>query len=469
MNKKTLQQLQKIFTITLISATVHQAYALETSATESYHRGSVLNNAMMYSIGGGTSNFHSASRNDSTSLVAGGAWNIDMSCGNFDINASVLGDLQNPKQAANKVKNSFNSLLSNAIGAAKQAIISFPGKLLQRTDPQLYDQLTNGIYQAKLDFENLETDCEEMSDKLMDFSMNSEALKKARMMKLKEKLASGDKLNAKEVMEEVRTYDGKEGELWIGGTKVGGKGQPTKNITTDTVIAGYNMLNGRAVTSRTSVPASQCNGRACEVFKSAKEIADFAEDVVGETSTEVYQNNNAKTVAPAGIGKLIEEETEKVIEKMNKALKNPKSVTLKDLEEISSANIKVTRKVIEELRDNSNGGLLADKLANEVALSRVVEKALITRRALIAGMKEPYIASDPTANGENGKTLALLDQEIQQLKLELEFNQMLGNNTALMALSSSHAQRMQNATPTVIDNSLEALENLDKPVDKKGE
>lgn len=77
-------------------------------------------------------------------------------CGNFDIKTTV-------KNQLNGITEGFKDLMSNVIESAKGAVASLPAMVIQRANPQLYDILTNGVYQGRLDFNRLKTSGEAMS------------------------------------------------------------------------------------------------------------------------------------------------------------------------------------------------------------------------------------------------------------------------------------------------------------------
>ena len=69
-------------------------------------------------------------------------------CGNFDIKTSI-------KNQLNGLTEGFKDLYSNVIESATGAVASLPAMVIQRANPQLYDILTNGLYQGKIDFNSL--------------------------------------------------------------------------------------------------------------------------------------------------------------------------------------------------------------------------------------------------------------------------------------------------------------------------
>jgi len=92
------------------------------------------------------------------------------------------------------------------------------------------------------------------------------------------------------------------------------------------------------------------------------------------------------------------------------------------------------------VRDEPDQDLLGKRLASEAALSSVLEKALLLQRTLLTGKKEPNVAANELAvkavDQENGS----LEQEINNLKTELELRRTLAGNSA-MAIVQRHGTR----------------------------
>ena len=61
------------------------------------------------------------------------------------------------KNQLNGLTEGFKDLYSNVIESATGAVASLPAMVIQRANPQLYDILTNGLYQGKIDFNSLKT------------------------------------------------------------------------------------------------------------------------------------------------------------------------------------------------------------------------------------------------------------------------------------------------------------------------
>lgn len=427
-----------------------------------YQRGAVVDDYVNYTIGGGNIIHPMASNTRPEQLNVGAAWNADLMCGNLDFNASVFNDLKG------NAKNSIMSLYNNIVESAKGAVASMPALMLQRANPQLYDMLTNGAYQASLDFNNIKTSCEELGNKMADYTENSwkDLGKKTA---LNEMLSSSNNVIAKDFQERKETAQTQNnGVNWVGGQKKGGAGQPSIQVNNDAVAAGYNMMQNRTPTDKSSVSKTQCTGRICQVWLNPKQASQWVTDVVGDEITSTCSGGNGTqcgdqkdgTKVGKGLTQKISEETEEVNKNFDKVLQQD-TVTDEELESISSSTVKVTRGLLEAIKETPNQSLLVSKLSSEIGLSRALEKALLARRMLITSMREPNITASPNAMKALERSVALLDRDIGQIKLELEMNQLLGTKTALTALQQAANDKLKNAVPNQAE-STNKLQNLDK-------
>lgn len=135
-----------------------------------------------------------------------------------------------------------------------------------------------------------------------------------------------------------------------------------------------------------------------------------------------------------------------------------------NLAKASGGSMQLTRGVVEALRDDPDAAVLTERLAGELALARVTEQALLARRTLLAGMREPNIANVKEAQESLGKTTIQLDEELSQLKLELDFRQALTRNTASQILQRKQQRdQLQGQAVEVPDDSDRRLHNLNNP------
>ncbi|MYE81152.1 MAG: hypothetical protein F4X36_04775 [Gammaproteobacteria bacterium] len=98
------------------------------------------------------------------------------------------------------------------------------------------------------------------------------------------------------------------------------------------------------------------------------------------------------------------------------------------------AGFRVTRRVIEAIREEARPVDVADRLAGELAVGRVMEQAAMARRALLAGMREPHVANNEAALRQSERALVELDREIRQMEVELRVKALVASNSSVAVL-----------------------------------
>ncbi|AGR61677.1 hypothetical protein A464_4495 [Salmonella bongori N268-08] len=191
--------------------------------------------------------------------------------------------------------------------------------------------------------------------------------------------------------------------------------------------------------------------------------------VVGEQTISVAlvtDDPDARSGAHAGIGlhPLIDEEKAKILPLLTDLVNGSQKPGFDNLAKASGGSMQLTRGVVEALRDDPDAAVLTERLAGELALARVTEQALLARRTLLAGMREPNIANVKEAQESLGKTTIQLDEELDQLKLELDFRQALTRNTASQILQRKQQRdQLQGQAVEVSDDSDRRLHQLNNP------
>lgn len=427
------------------------SYALADSNYKQYS-GEAISDAVFYQIGGGSAIMTPPARKNPYALSVGLGWKSNLTCGNFDIKTTVRNQLNNATEG-------FKDLMGNIIQSATGAVSSLPAMVIQRANPQLYDLLTNGVLQGKLDFANAKTSCEALSKKAADYLDSSSWSIIAKQENLQSSISTsnGDAIRA---TKEAEKDGGEKGVTWIGGQKRGGKNQQEINVISDVSRAGYNMLNNKTPTSTSYIPTSQCTGLLCETWKTPKEASDWLTNVIGERSiTTCNHCGQNKSKAGTGLPILIEKETKLASEKLNEVL-NERIPSQQNLAAISSASIPITRGLIEALKEDPDRNVLSSRLANEIAVSRILEKAILARRTLLAGMREPNVAANDKAQKELEKSLTLIDREIEQIRLEMDLQRSITSNTATVILNkriANQSNSYDSNTPTDSDKKFREL------------
>jgi integrating conjugative element protein (TIGR03755 family) len=417
--------------------------------------GSVIGDDVLYSIGGGNAvTMGSAGNMDSISVGAG--WQNNLVCGNMDMSNTLQNQLNGATQG-------FQNIMSSVMQNATSAVMSLPALIIQRANPQLYNLLTNGILQARLDFDRSKGTCRAIADKMIDIAGDQVG-----WGKLAEGQAMSSTLtnttDAVEAIDKVEKKGGNDGVTWVGGQRAGGSGQQPIKVVSDVTKAGYNMLASRNVADNTPISKSACNnGMICNAWSSPKEATEFANRVLGEQQQQTC-DNCPKTVTAAGVGltPLIQETYDTKLKALQELLSS-NTITVEKLEAAGSNTLPITRGVVAALRDERDQDILARRLASEVALSDVLEKALLLQRTLLAGSKEPNVAANGLAVEAVNKESSSLQQEINNLKTELDLRQQLANNSPMAIIERSRARA--EGSRGVLQGSPDAnrLDQLQKP------
>ncbi|WP_435750422.1 integrating conjugative element protein [Thauera sp. AutoDN2] len=394
--------------------------------------GSVIGDDVLYSIGGGRAVSMGGAGN-MQSIGVGVGWNSNLICGDMSITTTLQNQL-------NGITNGFQTIMSNVIQNATSAVASLPALIIQRADPGLYNLLTNGILQARLDFDRSKMTCRAIANRMADMAGGQTGWDQlAEGMALRDAVSSTDAVSA---IEQAESNKGNNGVPWVGGGNAGGSGQSSIKVVGDVTRAGYNLLNGRSATDTSSIARSACGNRlTCQTWSSPQAAADWATRVLGEREQRTCENcTKTQTTPGVGLTPMIQEEYETKLQALQELVTGARPTTLANLDAAGSSSLPITRGVIEALRDEPDQDVLGRRLASEAALSSVLEKALLLQRTLLTGKKEPNVAANELAVRAVEQENSALEQEINNLKTELELRRTLAGNSA-MAIIQRHSTR----------------------------
>ncbi|MBG4993521.1 integrating conjugative element protein [Pseudomonas aeruginosa] len=394
--------------------------------------GSVIGDDVLYSIGGGRAVSMGGAGN-MQSIGVGVGWNSNLICGDMSITTTLQNQL-------NGITNGFQTIMSNVIQNATSAVASLPALIIQRADPGLYNLLTNGILQARLDFDRSKMTCRAIANRMADMAGGQAGWDQlAEGMALRDAVSSTDAVSA---IERAESNKGNNGVPWVGGGNAGGSGQSSIKVVGDVTRAGYNLLNGRSATDTSSIARSACGNRlTCQTWSSPQAAADWATRVLGEREQRTCENcTKTQTTPGVGLTPMIQEEYETKLQALQELVTGARPTTLANLDAAGSSSLPITRGVIEALRDEPDQDVLGRRLASEAALSSVLEKALLLQRTLLTGKKEPNVAANELAVQAVDQENSALEQEINNLKTELELRRTRAGNSA-MAIIQRHSTR----------------------------
>lgn len=289
--------------IATLLLTAHNAYAAQTQINKDgiNHSGSIGDD-VLYSIGGGRAvSMGGSASMDSISVGAG--WDANLICGDMSLDTT----LQNQLNGATR---GFKSIMGNIIQNATSAVASLPALIIQRADPGLYNLLTNGILQARLDFDRSKSTCRAVAERMADIAGGQLGWGQlAEGMALSHTVKNHDAVAA---IEQAEANRGNNGVPWIGGLSAGGKRQPPIKVVSDVTRAGFNLLNGRDAGNRAPIPKNSCGNRlSCQTWSSPQEAEAWATRVLGEREHQTCDTcTKTQTKPGVGLTPLIQEEYE---------------------------------------------------------------------------------------------------------------------------------------------------------------
>jgi len=394
-----------------------------------------------YGIGGGEPISRPPSNRAATVRIAGdAAWNTDLMCGNFDMSLSVSRQLAG-------LEGSFQDLMGDVIEAATGAVASLPALVIQRVNPALYDLLQNGVLQASEEYHLARVSCEDLVGKMETAIDNDRWETVARGGWWGTQSEAGAEIL--ETRERADTDGADSGVVWVGGARRGGRGQAPIEPVEDAAKAGYNLLLNRAP-ENTGSAAAICAGAAiCQEWEAPQDFADWTVQVLGDKAIRTCAGCDKLAVQPGlGLAHEVTRLAAAIETELTTLVEDTDPPTADALEAVGGGpGMRLTRPVIEALREEDVNlqPQLITRLAGEMALARTMERAMIARRALLAGMDEPNVANVAVGREVVALEVAELEREIDHLLYEMEVRQRVATSmpAALLSRQQLRSQVLQ--------------------------
>ena len=458
MNIKTPHTTLKLLAIAVLLATSTSSHAFDIRERP-YEKvsGTAVNDKLSYELGGGAAYGAASTRVVPPGIGFGIQWKADMMCGNMDLQSTI-------KNQLNGSTDGFKNIMGCIAESATGAVMSLPAMLIQRANPGLYELLSNGVLQARVDFDRSKMSCQAILDQAgsyLDGGPSVASLAKAEAMKSAIRATDGDSVAAEKKAEADGTENGIE---WMG-EKRGGAGQKPIAFTEDITRRAYNTTVGRTSNTNAMVTAAQCNGAAiCTLWSSPQIAAEFAKKVVGETELATCQDGCDPSVVKPGTGllHLADEVYEEKAEIMLKLLDKTQKISEEELRKLSTPMLPVSRSVIEALRDDPDGQVLSQRLLSEISLADIIWKGMQLMRLLMTGAQNPDVQKVAEAKQHVSDKVANLQAEIDSMKMEMDMRRDLANNTATAALNRAAAARAQSGFVLEADASPDRIQQAEK-------
>lgn len=427
------------------------------------------NNFLYYKIGGGSDFALPPVQNTQTiNLGADADLGAGYTCGAFNPALSI-------KNTLNDLKNSVDNIEQTVLHNATGSIAEMPMYFLAQASPTAYNLLNNMLMSAHDKISVSTKACEQVKYQIAHgqnpyqdwatISVNDQWKKHLSMT------ATGDE-DINDAKKEVDANAGNQGAPWVQGNKdsssggyyAGGLNQPPIQVVADTVKAGYNAMLLRDLNDNSPAPKG---GGLATAFPQPIDAANWITNVVGDQTITTCNDASCKKAQSGISGRGLlpwittcsdqnnKDCTDTIRTNLSHLITGQSTISKDNLEAVSASGLVMSPQVISAIRgmDTTQQSIIVNKLAQEVATQRVIEKALIARNILQTGSQVPVIATNKPAQAILNQSIQHLDKDIQSLAFEAQVRKQMMSDTLSNVLNYQSnqqisAMRVPHVTPT---------------------
>ncbi len=394
---------------------------------------SIANIPLYYSLGGSKATNSPASDSSRLRLMRTNLGRPSTICGSF--NPSF--DIQE------MLSDQLNDTLTTLSSIPQTITSALPGYILCRAKPGLCQLLQHYVVRAENKWNLSVKSCEESMQDLADGNDPFQDLVKVSKIQEWQKQA----VLGSSATEAKRKADNADGcVVWVGGKTSGCSGKEPIWLTQDTTKAGWCLLlnqesNCTNAPSRTNFAKESILQKTWSTPDAA---SDWITDVIGDY--RVQAGENSSTVPGTGLLPKIDEEAVQVQADLTSLVYSAVPPHESDMENLRTNQVSLSASLIDALRDLPDREFLIARISNEIALSRIVDRAFLARRLLLSGLMEPNIQSTGTAPETIHKQIEVLEREIERVTFEMQISRRLVSDTILNVLGA-HRTFMTPASP----------------------
>jgi integrating conjugative element protein (TIGR03755 family) len=398
---------------------------------------------------GGSSNLYVPPVNRDQTITIGGNFDgrLGFSCNGFNPVVSITNTFQDMKSSAMNIP-------GGVIENLKGSVAGFPLYKLQQSMPALYNVLQNTASFAQNEFSVKVKDCQDVKMTLEDGQSPMESMLSVSDSQGWLEAAKRAKTENVDVTAAAKNIAKKRDEYglpWIGkeSGNAGGKYQRPIKVINDVVIAGYNILLSRKPLNNDKAP--DVNTPMTQNWKNPIEAANWAVKVLGDLQVSSADSaaDKSKHDAKAGIGlsALLQscDSSNTCTSNVSKALwqlvDKQWPLTEEKLRLVSASNLMITDEIIITIQrmPREQQILTVSKLAEEIAVQNMLDKAMMMRHILQSGLQVQEVQNLKPALNMVKFALKKLDDDIHSLAFENEVRKKMMTETLglLMDMRSS--------------------------------
>lgn len=432
------------------------------------------NNLLYYRIGGAQDYALPPVQNSNTiNLNAGADLGLGNQCGMYNPALSIQNTLNN-------LQNNVNNLTQTILTSATGSIAEMPMYFLAQANPTLYNLLNNALLSAHTAIDTSVKSCQAVKDQIAQGKNPYQdwgTISIGDSWKQHLSLTAAGQEDVNDAKATIDQTAGNDGVAWVqgkaqgdGSLRAGGQSQPPIHAIADTVRAGYNAMLNRTLADGSNAPS---DSSLANQFATPQDAANWTTTVLGDQIITTCNDANCKSnqggVAGRGLLPLATvctpQNQNDCVDNLRTKLQNlvlgNTPMTKENLNAVSADNLVVSPQVINAIKgmDSSQQGIFINKLAQEVAAQRLMDKALTARDLLQTGSQVPVIASNAPAQKILQRSIQQLDQNIQAISFSAQVRQQMMSNTVVNILNYATQQQHDAFDVGKINNQESLIEN----------
>ena len=387
----------------------------------------LIDDLVYYEIGGGQALGGPASYRRQTRIGGDASLSLGYSCGQFDLG-------QNLRHMFGNLTNSLDRAVDSLLYAATGAVSSLPLYLIRQANPNLANMMENMMLRYEEQYNLGVKSCREAEQQILaGENPYYDWVQWGQQDTWRKTAGSGTPID--DAREEVSEKHGCI--TWIDGDQYFCDDADNREIPVhrDVVTAGYRLLDEPAGSAPTGAPPS----RLKEYWPTPDEAVEEIEQITGETYITNARIRPPAGTPPRGLAAGMHEEAIDIARKLREAGEGPIGDQA-SLADIGVPGLAVTPVLILSLR-RLNPTLQAsaiERIANEIALLRALEKIHLARRILLAGSRVPEVQASPAREMILGESLPLLETEARLLQDEYDLRTRAASSTAASIIRAGH-------------------------------
>lgn len=433
------------------------------------------NNKLYYNIGGSNDFAYPPVSNTQTTLLkTNSGLGLGFSCGAYNPALSITNSINNLKDSAD---NLTQSIVANATGS----LIQLPMYFLAQANPTAYNLLNNTLLSANNKLSLTTKTCETVKSQISKgqnpyqdwgaISLNDDWNKHLSFV------ASGNE-DINKSKQEIDAHQGDNGVPWVQGKTdsnstihAGGKSQPPIHVIYDTVKSGYNAMLNRDLQSDMDAPNDDQYYQLKHFFPNPRSASDWITNVVGDQVITTCNDDSCKKQQSSFVGHGLlpwvtscqnnkDDCSDSIRDNLASLVTGNHEMTKINLSQVSAEGIAVSPDVISSIRtmDITQQKIIINKLAQEIAVQRVMDKAFIAKSILSTGAQVPIIAANQPAQIIIKRAIDNLDADIRSLAFENQMRKQTISNTISETLKFQNQQQQDAMSITPASSSTPLME-----------